>query len=93
MGLGYWTVLLGLLEGSVIWALLGRRALLGYLGGFKSRSFIRTRGHLGEHVEGPCDARGAGQQRGVRVPEPLSGACRWEGDFFPVSLVNGNAHR
>jgi len=32
-GLGYSAVLLGPLVGSVIWALLGRRALLGYLGG------------------------------------------------------------
>jgi len=30
---GYWDVALGPSGGSVIWALLGRRALLGYLGG------------------------------------------------------------
>jgi len=31
-GLGYWDVVLGSSGGLVIWALLGMRALLGYLG-------------------------------------------------------------
>jgi len=39
---GYWDVALGPSGGSVIWALLGKRALLGYLGGLQSKQTAQT---------------------------------------------------
>jgi len=39
-GIGYWDVTL---HPHVIWALLGRRALLGYLGGLTSPNYISRR--------------------------------------------------